>query len=47
MFIKFNESLQPALKTIAIMMAAFSEVYYNENGMLARANTAWNCKFFS
>lgn len=43
-FIKFNESLQPALKTIAIMMAAFSEVYYNENGMLARANTAWNCK---
>lgn len=28
------------------MMAAFSEVYYNENGMLARANTAWNCKFF-
>ncbi|XP_022178761.1 hormone-sensitive lipase [Myzus persicae] len=40
---QFNESLQPALKTIAIMMAAFSEVYYNENGMLARANTAWNC----
>jgi len=27
-------------------MAAFSEVYYNENGMLARANTAWNCKLF-
>lgn len=28
-------------------MAAFSEVYYNENGMLARANTAWNCKLSS
>ncbi|VVC30257.1 Hypothetical protein CINCED_3A008389 [Cinara cedri] len=40
---QFNESLQPALKTIAIMMAAFSEVYYNENGMMAKANTAWNC----
>lgn len=39
---QFCESMQKILKTISICMASFSEIYYGNGGLLARAtNSVW------
>jgi hypothetical protein len=44
-FLQFCESMQKILKTISIFMASFSEVYYGNGGLLARATSSvWTGK---